>query len=80
MIEQLLMLNILIQLNLSETNKMSDYNSSETRVKPFYGSYSRHCIKCNELKHIAKYKRYNSHHKICNQCFLDKNIKENNEI
>lgn len=38
--------------------------------RKLYGVYDLKCVKCGEVKHRLKFKRFNSIHKVCNDCFL----------
>ncbi len=46
--------------------------------RKLYGSYMMKCDVCQEVKHRAKFKRFNAIHKVCNDCIngkgKDKNV------
>lgn len=35
-----------------------------------YGVYNAKCDRCKKIKHKTKFRRFNSNHKTCNDCFL----------
>ena len=39
-------------------------------LRKLHGTFDRLCHTCETVKHISRFKRFNTHYKLCNDCFL----------
>jgi len=44
-------------------------------LRKLHGTFDRLCRVCDTVKHVSRFKRFNAHHKMCNDCFLNKKEK-----